>query len=103
MHSTASSALKKNRPLASSALCSRPCRGTTRRALFVAPASSRLFFRVRILPAASGLLRLFLRRLRRRILARRRRPLQHSLLLLVVALRRLLCVFLVALVLLPPS
>jgi len=70
---------------------------------FVAPASSRLFFRVRILPAASGLLRLFLRRLRRWILARRRLPLLHPLLLLCVALLHLLGLLLVALFDLLPS
>ena len=54
-------------------------------------------------PAASGLLRLFLRRLRRRILARRRLPLLHLLLLLCVALLHLLGLLLVALFDLLPS
>jgi len=55
------------------------------------------------LPAASGLLRLFLRRLRRRILARRLLPLLHPLLLLCVALLHLLGLLLVALFDLLPS
>jgi len=54
-------------------------------------------------PAASGLLRLFLRRLRRRILARRLLPLLRPLLLLCVALLHLLGLLLVALFDLLPS
>src|SRR5260370_29471807 len=59
--------------------------------------------RVLHLPAASGLLRLFLRRLRRRILAWRLLLLLHPLLLLCVALLHLLGLLLVALFDLLPS
>ena len=63
------------------------------------------FFGIKARPpaAASGLLRLFLRRLGRRILARRLLPLLHLLLLLCVALLHLLGLLLVALFDLLPS
>ncbi len=68
------------------------------------PAGSRRYEMCRASGALqTGLLRPFLRRLRRRILARRRLPLLHPLLLLCVALLHLLGLLLVALFDLLPS